>query len=215
MCPKTALVAVACLAWGCAAEPPALMPSAAVETPDAGAAPQACTSPRTYFAREVWGPVLAENCFKCHSVDGVAVLRDRARFVLQPPTYPGFLDENLRNVREIAKIEYEGQSELLLKPTGGMGHGGGAVLDPANRDVLRARGRVIWLRARPETLAERVGDGDGRPLLADGVLETLTRLTAERAPAYEAAAHAAVDTDGLSLDEVVTRVLGAFAAEAA
>lgn len=93
--------------------------------------------------------------------------------------------------------------------------GGGAVLDPDNRDVLRAHGRVIWLRARPETLSERVGGGDGRPLLADGVLETLTRLAAERAPAYEAAAHAAVDTDGLSLEDVVDRVLGAFAAEAA
>ena len=32
---------------------------------------------------------------------------------------------------------------------------------PENRDLLRASGRVIWLRARPGTLAERVGDGVG------------------------------------------------------
>jgi shikimate kinase len=44
--------------------------------------------------------------------------------------------------------------------------GGGAVVDLANRVILRRAGLVVWLRARPETLAERVGDGAGRPLLA-------------------------------------------------
>lgn len=44
--------------------------------------------------------------------------------------------------------------------------GGGAVLDPSNRSILCRSGLVVWLRARLETLAERVGDGAGRPLLA-------------------------------------------------
>jgi shikimate kinase len=44
--------------------------------------------------------------------------------------------------------------------------GGGAVLDPSNRAILCRSGLVVWLRARLETLAERVGDGAGRPLLA-------------------------------------------------
>ena len=35
--------------------------------------------------------------------------------------------------------------------------GGGAVLDPGDRVALRAGGTVVWLRARPETLARRVG----------------------------------------------------------
>ncbi|MGH9093097.1 MAG: shikimate kinase, partial [Acidimicrobiales bacterium] len=34
---------------------------------------------------------------------------------------------------------------------------GGAVLDPANRDLLRRSGTVVWLRAHPATLAARVG----------------------------------------------------------
>lgn len=93
--------------------------------------PAACTSTRTFFVREVWGKVFKESCLGCHSIDGVAVVRDRAKFVLQPPSYPGFLDENLRTVRELSKIQYEGVSELLVKPSGGMGHGGGAVLDPS------------------------------------------------------------------------------------
>ena len=42
---------------------------------------------------------------------------------------------------------------------------GGAVLGAENRALLAASGTVVWLRARPETLAARVGDGAGRPLL--------------------------------------------------
>ena len=40
---------------------------------------------------------------------------------------------------------------------------GGAVLRPDNRRLIAASGTVVWLRARPETLAARVGDGDRPP----------------------------------------------------
>src|ERR1035441_4410527 len=42
---------------------------------------------------------------------------------------------------------------------------GGAVLDPDNRRLIAGAGTVVWLRAEVETLADRVGDGAGRPLL--------------------------------------------------
>ncbi len=44
---------------------------------------------------------------------------------------------------------------------------GGAVLRPENRALIARSGTVVWLRARPETLAARVGEGVGRPLLDD------------------------------------------------
>jgi shikimate kinase len=37
-----------------------------------------------------------------------------------------------------------------------VGVAGGAVLDPANRALMRRSGTVVWLRAKPETLARRV-----------------------------------------------------------
>jgi shikimate kinase len=81
--------------------------------------------------------------------------------------------------------------------------GGGAVLDPANRAAMGAGATVVWLRARPATLAARVGDGAGRPLLAGGdVLGRLTALADERAALYEETAGAFVDTDGVSPEEV-------------
>lgn len=89
--------------------------------------------------------------------------------------------------------------------------GGGAVLDAANRRALRAAGVVVWLQASPAELGARVATeatGD-RPLLRGGApaAATLERLTLLRAPAYEAAAHVTVNTDGLAVDDVADRVI--------
>ena len=90
--------------------------------------------------------------------------------------------------------------------------GGGAPLDPENREVLRRHCCVVWLRAPVATLAQRCGSGQGRPLLAGPVPPevTLGRLSDLRAPAYEAAAHVVLDTAGCSLDEAAVGVLDAF-----
>lgn len=86
--------------------------------------------------------------------------------------------------------------------------GGGAVLDPESRAAMRDHGVVVWLRASPEHLAERVGVGDGRPLLEGRApAETLEQLAAQRAGAYEAAADVAIDTDGIGVEEVASRVM--------
>jgi len=91
--------------------------------------------------------------------------------------------------------------------------GGGAVLDPGNRRALRARGFVVWLDAPPEVLASRLADDDSRPLLAGGDrVTTLSRLGTTRAAAYEAAAHATVDTAGRSIEEVAAAVVEEFVA---
>lgn len=89
---------------------------------------------------------------------------------------------------------------------------GGAVLDPANRSLLRRAGVVVWLRAEPATLAARVGDGAGRPLLGDDPAGVLARLDAERRPFYAEIADAVVDVDELSAPEVAERVLAATGA---
>lgn len=86
--------------------------------------------------------------------------------------------------------------------------GGGAVLDADNRRQLHTTGFVIWLRARPGVLAERVAaDGVERPLLHAGALPTLTRLADTRAAVYEMIADAAVTTDDRTPDEVTDAVL--------
>ncbi|HLM96435.1 MAG TPA: shikimate kinase [Acidimicrobiales bacterium] len=90
--------------------------------------------------------------------------------------------------------------------------GGGAVLEARQRDALRQGGTVVWLRARPETLARRVGRNARRPLLAtaaDGPAAALTRIDSERQPLYEEVADVVIDVDDLTPDAVAERVLAA------
>jgi shikimate kinase len=88
--------------------------------------------------------------------------------------------------------------------------GGGAVLDPAQRAALRRAGTVVWLRARPETLARRVGRHAHRPLLvgADGgPAAALARIDAQRRALYEEVADVVIDVDDLAPGAVADRVL--------
>jgi shikimate kinase len=63
------------------------------------------------------------------------------------------------------------------------------------------------LRATVDTLAERVADVAGRPLLTGSShRETLARLHAERQSGYAAAADFSIDTDSLTPDEVVALI---------
>lgn len=84
---------------------------------------------------------------------------------------------------------------------------GGAVLAPTNRELLGTCGTVFWLRARPETLAARVGRGVGRPLLDEDPAGTLARLATERADIYAEVADVIIDVDELSPEDVAADVI--------
>jgi shikimate kinase len=108
--------------------------------------------------------------------------------------------------------------EALLARSGSrvVAVGGGAVLSEANRDAIRRQATVIWLRATVGTLTDRVGSGEGRPLLrsradvgGDGPWARLVELSDERRPLYETIADLVVDTDGLSAEEVADAVVSA------
>jgi 5-deoxy-5-amino-3-dehydroquinate synthase len=88
--------------------------------------------------------------------------------------------------------------------------GGGAVLDPANRAALTRAGDVVWLRARVDTLVERLGDGAGRPLLGSDPAGALRHLEPERRPLYAEVAGVIVDVDTFEPEATVTAVLGAL-----
>ena len=85
--------------------------------------------------------------------------------------------------------------------------GGGAVLREESRRLLAARGIVIYLRATPEHLFERVRQDRNRPLLATGdPLARLRQLYRERDPLYREVADLVVDTGRHSV-QVLTRGL--------
>ena len=85
--------------------------------------------------------------------------------------------------------------------------GGGVVLDPGNVARMRARGVVAWLEAKASTLASRVENETGRPLLEDELPEPrLAEILEARRGAYSGAAHARIVTDERTPKDIAEEV---------
>lgn len=85
--------------------------------------------------------------------------------------------------------------------------GGGAVLDPGNRERMRARGFVVYLHVAVEEQLQRLARDRTRPLLAGSDREAvLRRLAEERGPLYRDASHLRFDTTSESAQAACTRL---------
>jgi len=85
--------------------------------------------------------------------------------------------------------------------------GGGAVLDPENIANMKQSGPVVCLSAPPEVILKRVERFTHRPLLqVPDPLAKITEMLKTRAPFY-AKADVTVDTDGMTVEEVVDEII--------
>lgn len=88
--------------------------------------------------------------------------------------------------------------------------GGGVVLNPDNLADFATSGLVVCLRARPETLLQRLASDTSRPLLAgEDKTARIRELLQRRQPLYDAIPHQ-VKTDDLTVDEVADAVLALY-----
>ena len=84
--------------------------------------------------------------------------------------------------------------------------GGGTVVDPDNLKLLKKRSWLVRLRVSPQAVLSRVGRTEDRPLLrGPDRLKRIEELSAQRESIY-AEADATVDTDELTVDQVVQRI---------
>lgn len=86
--------------------------------------------------------------------------------------------------------------------------GGGLVLKPENCQLLKRKGKIVYLSATLETLLSRVRVDMSRPLLQTGeVEERMKGLFAAREGIYRAVADLIVETDGKTAEEVADSIL--------
>ena len=103
-------------------------------------------------------------------------------------------------------IEREVLSEIACLPVGVVATGGGVVLREENRALMRRKGWVIYLRASPETLWQRLQHTTDRPLLrTESPYETLQVIAQAREPLYQEADWV-IETDALSPEEVAEAI---------
>ena len=85
--------------------------------------------------------------------------------------------------------------------------GGGMVLRPENRALMKESGKTVHLLATPETVYERVKHSTARPLLNGRMNpEAIRALMEERRERYENAADIRVVTDGKKPDEIAEEI---------
>lgn len=94
------------------------------------------------------------------------------------------------------KRERDMIAELSEVPNTVMATGGGAVLDSSTRDLLSARGVVVYLETSLEQQLARTRKSSNRPMLVESedLETTLTRLMEERDPLYRSIADVVVAT---------------------
>jgi shikimate kinase len=105
------------------------------------------------------------------------------------------------------KRETQMIDELTNKKDIILATGGGAVLSEENRRLLKERGKVIYLNAKPQHLAKRMAFDKDRPLLQKGnMLETLNNLYQERHPLYLGVSSFVVDTGQQKTQTIINKI---------
>ncbi len=141
------------------------------------------------------------------ALDLDAVIQERAGDTI-PNIFARDGEAVFRAAESAAVDEIAGRSRIVVAT------GGGTVLSEANRARMRARGFIVCLEARPETIAERVrASGEPiseRPLLAGGdLLFKIGELKAARQSLY-ADADFIIQTDELTPDQITHQILQAY-----
>ncbi|MBE6015478.1 MAG: shikimate kinase [Lachnospiraceae bacterium] len=89
--------------------------------------------------------------------------------------------------------------------------GGGSVLRKENIEIMKSSGKVVWLDADPLTIYERIKDTKNRPLLENKMTpEYIGVMKAKREPNYKEAAHIRIETDVITIEEIVMLLFPRF-----
>jgi hypothetical protein len=121
------------------------------------------------FEDTLWRPALSQ-CVTCHRAGGLAA---DTGLVLVPSSEPNAMMTNMERLAMVSAIRVDGESVLLLRPTGRhpLGHPGGAPIELAS-EPYEALERFVESAARC-----RFGDGIDTPCEAEGprLLRRLSR----------------------------------------
>jgi len=133
---------------------------------------EGCLSDIAFFQQKVSLPVLEKDCINCHNPQGEA---RNSNLVLASPGETNYLQENFRTLKELAALEKDGTSILLLKPTLGMAHQGGQRFDEGS-DRFDAFEELVDRFSEPVTCDDDEGAGVLEKILVLDLPETLRKV---------------------------------------
>lgn len=87
--------------------------------------------------------------------------------------------------------------------------GGGLPLREENRELLKQLGTVIYLKAEPETIYQRLKNDTTRPLLrSDNPREKIQNMIETRHPVYMSCADEIIEVDGKKYSQILREIQG-------
>ena len=119
-----------------------------------------------------------------------------------------FLTEGEETFR---KFESTVVNEVCKNESAVIAFGGGVVLSSSNIKAIRTSSVVVLLRASIESILKRTTSNHDRPLLntiENDVESRIRSMLKQRRSFYETAMDYAIDTDALTIEEAVARIIG-------
>ena len=111
-------------------------------------------------------------------------------------------EEYFRNLETQLLIDMQSKQNVIISC------GGGVAMRERNVAEMKKNGKVVLLKADPQTILDRVKDSDERPLLnGHKNVEYIADLMEARRAKYEAAADIVVQTDGKSALEICEEMI--------
>ena len=148
--------------------------------------------------KSICGRMLARRSGRCFvETDDVIVARDGRSI---PDIFRQDGEERFR------QLEGEVLDDLRMKRGNVIATGGGLPCREGRMELLKSLGTVVWLDGDFRELHERARRTGDRPMLEGRSFADVEALYRQRTAFYRQA-HLTVDTTGLGIDEVVSRVL--------
>ena len=105
------------------------------------------------------------------------------------------------------RVEHQVIEEVFKSENQIVSLGGGAFCFENNREIIKQNSFVIYLKAEPETLLNRLKSSENRPLLKDDFgLEKITKIVHERENKYALADYVLV-TDNKTPEQIVDEII--------
>lgn len=118
-----------------------------------------------------------------------------------PNIFNEYGEQYFRKIEKIKTLSFADSRSLVLSL------GGGGFEDEETRKILKKNGIVIYLKATPQCLFERIKSAIHRPLLHKNFsVETIAFILKKRSVNYEKAHHI-IDTCGKTPEEVAEKIL--------
>jgi len=142
-------------------------------------------------------------------IDLDAYIEDKMGMSIQE-IFTSLGEEAFREIEErcLNEILNDNDQKILI-----ISLGGGTLISDINRQLIKDYTICIYLKASPDILAERLAKSrKTRPLISEttDLKKSIERLFAERSAIYEECASIIIETDGLSANEIIDKIVNSI-----